>query len=223
MIRHLIFDLDGTLVDSCTICVDILATMLSERGSQQQIDPIGARPWMSVGGQAMVAALLGADCRDPAEEIAEFRKRYRGTDTPRSSLFDGVADGLVRLHKAGFTLSICSNKPQFLCEKVLSDTGLDHVFKVVVGTRDGLDPKPAPDLVDATLASLGASPAECLFIGDSELDHHVAEAAGIPFAFMTYGYAKPGWAPNDAATVSYDSFPVLVRAIIDRLAAADAA
>jgi phosphoglycolate phosphatase len=64
--QYLIFDLDGTLVDSCALCVEILRGMLSDRGSGHEIDPHLARPYMSRGGQAMVAALLGTIWRSSA-------------------------------------------------------------------------------------------------------------------------------------------------------------
>ena len=208
----LIFDLDGTLIDSCAICVDILSEMLIERGATQRIDPIAARPWMSHGGLRMIAALLGPDCGEPAEELAEFRRRYAVRETRRDTLFAHVEHGLARLHGAGHTLAICSNKPQNLVDKVLADTGLAALFSAVVGGRAKLKPKPAPDLLDAVLADLGVGPAQCLFIGDSELDHAVAEAAGMPFLFLTHGYADPAYRPDPA--FSYDCFGVLTDAVL---------
>lgn len=216
-IRHLVFDLDGTLVDSCGICVAILSDMLAERGSDHRIDPQGARAFMSAGGAQMVAALLGPDCRDPAQELADFRERYARTPTPLSALFPGVAEGLRALHAQGMILSICSNKPQNLCEKVLEDTGLADIFTVVVGGQAGLRPKPAPDLLTHTLGMLGASAQECLYIGDSELDHAVAEQAAIPFMFLTYGYADPDWQPSACSV--FDCFTSLTGSIADRVEA----
>lgn len=217
-IRHLIFDLDGTLVDSCGICVAILSDMLAERGSDHCIDPQGARAFMSAGGAQMVAALMGPECRDPVQELGDFRERYARTPTPVSALFPGVVEGLRALHAQGMILSICSNKPQNLCEKVLADTGLSDIFTVVVGGQAGLRPKPAPDLLRHTLNVLGASAQECLYIGDSELDHAVAEHAGIPFMFLTYGYADPDWKPSECSV--FDCFPSLTGAIVDQMQAA---
>lgn len=221
MIRQLIFDLDGTLVDSCTVCVEILGAMLQDRGSDQRIDPASARPWMSVGGPAMVAALLGPACLDPKRDIEEFRARYRETRTPPAALFAGVAEGLAHFLDAGFTLSICSNKPQDLCEQVLSQTGIDGLFKTVVGLRPQLRAKPELDLLHEALGALRSSPAECLFIGDSEIDHHVADRAGIPFVFMSYGYAVPEYEPEES--VSYDCFLAMSDSILRRALAARAA
>lgn len=212
-LHDLIFDLDGTLVDSCGICVDILSQMLVERGSDHCIDPLGARPYMSHGGQRMVSALLGPACGDPAAELADFRARYAERPTDPASLFEGVVESLTLLADAGHRMAICSNKPQNLCDKVLADTGLAALFPVVVGGGPTLRAKPHPDLLDETLRQLGSDPADCLFIGDSELDHQVAQARGIPFLFLTYGYADPAYQPDPAA--SHDHFTGLTGAVLD--------
>lgn len=207
-----IFDLDGTLVDSCAICVEILSDMLAERGSTHAIDPIGARPWMSVGGQRMVAALLGPACGDPEAEIAEFRRRYAEKQTRRDTLFPHVASGLAQLAEAGHPLAICSNKPQNLVEKVLADTALAPLFKSVVGARAGLAAKPAPDLVVAVLGELGRDAADCIFVGDSEIDDAAARGLGMPFLFVTYGYAADHYMPLPER--SYDCFGALTEDLV---------
>lgn len=211
MTRAIVFDLDGTLVDSCGICVAILDGMLADRGVRDRIDPHFARPLMSFGGEKMVATLLGGHCGDPADELTEFRARYSTLATPQSSLFGGVAEGIAVLRDLGFVLAICSNKPQHLCDKVLADTGLAGHFSVVVGATPALRPKPVSDLLDKTLADLGISAGECVFVGDSELDHAVAVQAGMPFHFLTHGYAEAGWIPDDG--VIHDHFDQLVAAL----------
>ncbi|WP_196221716.1 HAD family hydrolase [Sphingobium sp. CAP-1] len=142
LIRYVIFDLDGTLVDSCGICVSILSAMIADRGSDHAIDPVGARQYMSQGGRDMVAALLGPACVDPDADLLDFRARYARHVTPADSLFPGVAECLKRLHDMGLKLAICSNKPQMLCDKVLADTGLAPYFRVVVGGRPACCPSP---------------------------------------------------------------------------------
>jgi phosphoglycolate phosphatase len=221
MIRQLIFDLDGTLVDSCGICVRILDSMLDDRGSDYRIDPVFARPFMSLGGTTMVAALLGSACGDPQVEIEEFRARYRTIVTPPQALFDGVAEGLTRFRDDGFVLSICSNKPQELCEQVLADTGIAPLFEAVVGLRMGVRAKPEPDLLVETLGRLRASAKECLFIGDSAVDHQVADEAGIPFVFMSYGYADADFRHHDGE--SFDCFHAMSRTVAARIASVRAA
>jgi phosphoglycolate phosphatase len=176
------------------------------------IDASEARQYMSRGGLDMVTGLLAETCVDPAADLADFRARYGRRQTPPDTVFPDVAEGLARMRDAGLILSICSNKPQKLCENVLRDTGLADFFTVVVGVRAGLRAKPAPDLLDAVLADLSAAPDECLFVGDSELDHDIAQRAMIPFQFLSYGYAAAGWTPE--AGVTFDCFRSLTDAIV---------
>jgi phosphoglycolate phosphatase len=214
LIRYVTFDLDGTLVDSCGVCVSILSTMIAERGVDHVIDPVGARQHMSRGGRDMVSALLGPACVDPDVDLMDFRARYTSHSTPVDSLYPGVAECLAQLHAMGLELAICSNKPQNLCEQVLTDTGLAQYFRVVVGGRPGVPAKPAPDLLTIVSEELGCAPSECVYVGDSDLDHDVAQAAGMAFCFVTYGYAEPLWAPQVGD--SFDCFPSLTSAIVAR-------
>jgi phosphoglycolate phosphatase len=211
--RHIIFDLDGTLVDSSAICTDILNAMLRERGSQRVISPLDAKPYLSRGGLYLVTNVLGEECGNPDEELLEFRRRYAESPTPANSMYEGVYEGLHELADLGFKLAICSNKPQFLCDKVVSELGLARIFSVVVGTSQGRRPKPDPHLVQVTLAELGATAAECLYVGDSELDALLAAVTEIPFLFVTYGYCEEVWEVAGAA--QFDRFRDVVVAALE--------
>jgi phosphoglycolate phosphatase len=220
MTQAIIFDLDGTLVDSCGICIGILEGMNADRGFTNRIDHDHARVFMSRGGETMVAALLGEASRDPADDLLEFRARYAETTTSTDALFEGVAEGLRELHKRGFELAICSNKPQLLCDKVIADTGIAPYFCAVVGGRAELKPKPAPDLLDSTLDLLQRPPHHCVYVGDSELDHLVAASAGMDFYYLTYGYAEPGWEPDGCHV--FDHFSLLSNTLAQLRASAGA-
>jgi phosphoglycolate phosphatase len=210
--QTIVFDLDGTLVDSAFVCVDILNGMLADRGSVRKIHPAHAKPYFSLGGPRMVKALLAEECGDPDVEIVEFRSRYADLPTPTASLFAGVRDGLHALSAAGHRLAICSNKPQPLCDKVLTDLHLAQLFEVIVGARAGYRPKPATDLLDLALLSLRVPADAALYVGDSEIDHELAGAAGIPFHFVTYGYVDPAW--TGQPDMRHDRFADVVTAIL---------
>jgi phosphoglycolate phosphatase len=213
MIENVIFDLDGTLVDSVAISVEILNEMLAERGSARMLVAADASPHVSLGGASMVAALLAEDCGSPDAEILEFRRRYADRPTPDNSLFAGVRDGLTALRALGLRLAICSNKPQNLCEKVLTDLGLRPLFDVIVGGAVGRRPKPEPDLMHVTLAQIGARPESCVFVGDSELDYAASVACGVPFKLVNYGYAGAHHVFDGVSR--FDHFSDAVGAIID--------
>ena len=133
--------------------------------------------------------------------------------TPAECLFPGVSDGLRALLRLGIRVAICSNKPQSLCDKIVADLALTSYCPIVVGSLAGVPLKPAADLAQLALAQLGAAPGECLFVGDSEVDRQTAVNAGIPFLFVTYGYAEPG-ATIDALA-RFDRFDELVRFVSD--------
>ena len=207
----IIFDLDGTLVDSALLCAAIVNEMLRERGSKRRLTVDNVKPYMSRGGTHLVSGLLASECGDPAAEIALFRKRYAELPTPENSLFQGVRTGLSRIRSLGFKLAICSNKPQNLCEKVLSDLDLLASFDVVVGGGPDRKPKPHPQLMEMTLDALGANAKRALFVGDSEQDEGIAKAAGVDFCVVSYGYPEPEWQPDDV--LEFHRFKDLVSAL----------
>ncbi len=189
-LRRILFDLDGTLVDSVRITCGIIDAMLAQRGAARRADPAMARAMDAVGGAAMIAAVMGPDCRDPDADLAEFRARHAVAPTPPDLAFAGVAAALARLDAAGVAMAICSNKPQHLCEKILADLGLARHFAAIVGARPGLPRKPAPDGARLALAALGGG-GGALYVGDSAVDAATAANAGLPLALVAWGYGLP--------------------------------
>jgi len=213
---HAIFDLDGTLVDSMAVCTDIMNAMLVDRGSTLLLTPDVARPHISIGGSNMIASCLGEFCEDPHAGIAEFRARYIDMPTPETSIFAGVREGLQRLSDSGYSMSICSNKPQNLCEKILAELRLEQFFGTVVGGRPGIPAKPSPDLLDLTLRLSGHSAEDSCFVGDSEPDHLAARALGIPFILVSYGYGELEGPCDDVARCgSFWSVPDNIDSILN--------
>jgi phosphoglycolate phosphatase len=198
-----VFDLDGTLVDSVLICTDIVNAMLVDRQSDHRVSSADTRAYVSLGGARMMSGLLGRSCGDPEVEIGEFRSRYAARPTPEASLFPGVRRGLAELRDQRIRLTICSAKPQNLCEKVLADLGLADLFSAVVGSRQGAPCKPDPAHLDEVLARVGGCRTRACFIGDSEVDFDLAQRAGVPFILMTYGYASDVSDLSDAHTADH--------------------
>ncbi|HSJ78787.1 MAG TPA: HAD family hydrolase, partial [Erythrobacter sp.] len=92
------------------------------------------------------------------------------------------------LDAAGVGLAICSNKPQFLCEKILGDLALARHFRAIIGSALDRARKPAPDCAVLALAALGGSSADTLYCGDSAIDVATARAVGLPIALVAWGY-----------------------------------
>lgn len=210
----ILFDLDGTLVDSAATIGAVLNGMREERGLPPL--PISQyRAWVSLGAEQLIANSQQPDAalRDAAPPsdpdcdksghagvpamLAEFRRRYGQLPTPVSAVFAGAFDALEALAARGLRLGVCSNKPVALCIKVLADTGLQRYFGCVVGGGSTPHPKPHREPVDHALSLLQASANGAVLVGDSTVDQRAAAAAGIPFIFYTGGY-NDGVAPGSA-------------------------
>lgn len=187
-IRNIIFDLDGTLIDSARLTGAIIDEMLAARGAATPADRALIQRMDAVGGEAMIAAVLGTHSTDPAGEIAEFRAIHQTITVPADLPFAGVREALEMLDEAGIGLAICSNKPQFLCEKILADLGLTRHFRAIVGSAPDRPRKPAPDAARLALAGLGGTPGDTLYCGDSAIDLATARAAGLRAVLVAWGY-----------------------------------
>ena len=209
-----IFDLDGTLVDTAPLCAAIINEMLCERGSSKVVDESSARAFLTNGGAQLISGLLGSDGGQIGADLARFRTLYSARRTPSDSLYPGVGKGLRALTERGVQLAICSNKPQSLCDSIVSDLALSDHCPIVVGSLAGVPLKPAPDLALIALAKLGAASEDCLYVGDSEVDRQTAASVGIPFLFVTYGYAEPGAPIN--ALARFDHFDQVVHFVLQR-------
>lgn len=186
--QHIIFDLDGTLIDSARLTGAIIDRMLDERGIGARADRALIRQMDAVGGEAMIAAVMGEYSANPAAEIEEFRALHRDIAVPQDLPFPGVRAALAALETSGIGLAICSNKPQFLCEKILAALGLAEHFAVIVGSAPGRARKPAPDAALLALEGVGGTVTNTLYFGDSAIDVATARAAGLPVALAAWGY-----------------------------------
>jgi phosphoglycolate phosphatase len=217
--RHVVFDLDGTLVDSVHVCARIVDEMRAARGVTQPAPLEEVRRYNAVGGATMVAALLGAASSDRDAEIREFRARYAELPTPSESLFPGAREALERLRDAGYLLSVCSNKPQALCDKVLRELDLARYFSAVVGRTPDRPSKPDPAHLGDALARAaqrgGALPAPCVYVGDSEVDVELSRRAGVPLILVAHGYGDFDAVPTGAVLARrFDEVPECVEHLL---------
>lgn len=187
-LRNIIFDLDGTLIDSARLTGLIIDQMLADRGVADLADRRIIRAMDAIGGEAMIAAVMGAHSRNPAADLEEFRTRYRRIGIPGDLAFPGVIEGLNAIRRSGGMLAICSNKPQYLCEKILLDLGIYHHFVAIFGSDPARARKPAPDAALLALAAIGGKHGGTLYCGDSHVDVLTARAAGLPVVLVEWGY-----------------------------------
>lgn len=209
-----VFDLDGTLIDSAPLITDLINAMLADRGAGRRVTIAETRPHVVAGGRRAVAALLGDHAGDPDLAMAEFRERYAATPTPAGSLYPGAGRALAALAGAGFGLAVWSNKAQELCDKVIAELGLRPLFGAVVGTGPATPLKPDPRGLDLALAGAGGGRAACCYVGDSEVDYEVARLAAVPMVMMTHGYGdyRRAW-PGAALAASFGQLPAIVHVL----------
>jgi phosphoglycolate phosphatase len=183
-----LFDLDGTLLDSAPDFVATIGTLRSRQG-QPPMSEARLRPYVSGGTRAMLeAAFPELDAAARATLVQPFLDIYRGELGRHGRPFDGVEDLLTGIEDAGSRWGIVTNKPYALARALLPLLDWDHRCTVLVG-GDSLPvckPDPRPLLHAAKAQSL--APAECAYVGDDERDIVAARAAGMTALVALWGY-----------------------------------
>lgn len=213
--RAVIFDLDGTLIDSAPAITVIANRMLADL-SLAPLTVAEARGYIGNGIGAFVhQALEARDSGDAERALTRFRLHYDADDGSGNRPYPGVEAALDALCDAGFALGICTNKPDVPTRIVLETLGWTARFGAVVGgdTLAVRKPDPAPLLHCAGL--LGVAIGACLYTGDSEVDARTAHAVPVPFLLHTEGYRKaPVEALRPAASFDhFEALPSLVAAL----------
>ena len=210
----LVFDLDGTLVDSAPDLHAALNQMLRERGRPALPLPQVKR-MIGDGVPALVARALAASGADPADAagaLPRFLELYEANATRLSRPYPKVLETLTSLRQRGYRTSICTNKPQRATIAVVEGLGLGELFDGIAGGDRFLVKKPDPGHLLGLIGELGGRTEASAMIGDSENDAAVARAAGVPLVLMRYGYARVDPA-SLAADALLDHFSELPRAL----------
>lgn len=210
---NLVFDLDGTLVDSAPQIHAAANKAFQVRGLPE-FSQATVRGFIGNGVGVLVSRLMGHQGldEDPALHavlVASFVTIYEQA-FDLTSLYPGVSTALFDLANAGHRLAICTNKPLGPTRAVLRHFGLTDRFPVVIGGDSLPQRKPDPAPLLAALAALG--PGKALFIGDSEVDAATAKAAGVPLALHTEGYRTVA-ADKLGAKLVFDDHAALPRLI----------
>ena len=197
--RTIVFDLDGTLADTSADLVAGANACLTALGHRAALDPASDRATAYEGGRSMLRLGLcraGLDAEAAAARAdslyPRFLSHYETVLDRETRLFPGVVDALEALAGAGCTLSICTNKPAALAERLVARLGLDGRMAALVGagTLDQRKPHPAP--YHAAVARAGGDAARSLLVGDSRTDRETARAASVPCVLLPSGAAGPG-------------------------------
>ena len=193
-LRSVLFDLDGTLIDSAPDLHAALNRLLAERGLRTATLPAVQR-MIGDGVRKLVErgfAAAGPPLDRPALDAAEqrFVEIYMTAPAELTRSYDGVVDTLETLAGRGLTLGICTNKPEAATQAILRQLGLARLFRGVSGGDSAPVRKPDPGHVRDALRRMAADPATTLMVGDNEHDVHAGQAAGLRTVAVTYGYAR---------------------------------
>ncbi|MGH1356490.1 MAG: phosphoglycolate phosphatase [Thalassovita sp.] len=184
-----VFDLDGTLIDSAPDIRAAANKMLAEEG-QEPLDLPTIISFIGNGLPKLVERVMdhaGLDSARHAKLTEITLAHYNAATTELTRPYAGVIEALGALKKAGHTLALCTNKPEAPARAILHELGMAHFFNGVVGgdTLDVKKPDPKP-----LLHILRHFDGAAIYVGDSEVDAETAERAGIRFALFTEGYRK---------------------------------
>lgn len=208
---RIVFDLDGTLIDSAPDIQGIANDLLVAEGRE----PIDLKTTHAFIGNGMgvfvkkMRDLRGID-DDRQERLVEaFTEKYYTAFT-RTTLYPGVRDALTELSQ-DHVLGICTNKVIGPCHAVLKHLSIDGFFSTVWGGDSLPTRKPDPAMLYAAFDALGSGPQ--IYVGDSEVDAETARRAAVPFFLFTQGYRKTAidQIPHDVAFDTYDGFLDLIR------------
>lgn len=188
-----VFDLDGTLVDTVPDIAAALDIALARFGSSAT-SPNEAAAMMGDGlsaffWRAIVAKRLNLAAKQAAEAQQQFLAAYKKTPAERSEIYPGIPKLLDDLHREGVNMAVCTNKIEPIALTILDQLNLRRYFGAIVGSSEDRPKKPDPSPLLEAIAGAGGNRARAVMIGDSGADSGAAIAAGIPAILVSYGYS----------------------------------
>lgn len=192
----IVFDLDGTLVDTAPDLLRVLSEILAAEGIPAP-DAERARLMVGQGARALIdRAARAAGVIYPDARLSELTEAFVETyalDIARESRpFPGVEATLDALSEAGAVACVCTNKRTGLSKLLLSELGLESRFAAIIGADAVADRKPHPSHLLTTIAEAGGAPTRAVMVGDSAADIGAARAAGVPSIAVRFGYCEEG-------------------------------
>ncbi len=185
----LIFDLDGTLIDSR---LDLVHATNNTRG-HMGLDPISPKliySYVGDGAPALVKRALGPEATELEVDnaLAFFLEYYRHHALDYTTLYPGIFDSLHRLHQSGATLAILTNKPVRISERIVEGLGIAPLFLKVYGGNSFEFKKPNPIGIETLRGEANVSAEDTWMVGDSHVDIRTARNAGVRSCGVTWGF-----------------------------------
>ena len=214
MYKAVIFDLDGTLLNSLGDILFHLNRTLAHFGLPQ-VEYGQAKSYIGNGARELVRRAIGGQNVDKLDEILTYYKgEYANSDNSRASLYEGEEDALKRLKSAGIKLAVLTNKPHAAALKANDVFFKDFNLDCVLGQKDGAKLKPSPEPVEEILKILQVDAKDCLLVGDGETDVLTAQNCGLACASVLWGYRTEEELRAAGATLFVSSFKTLEKIIL---------
>jgi HAD superfamily hydrolase (TIGR01509 family) len=218
-IRGIIFDLDGTLVDTNWHHVEAWRRTFAAAGYEVTKDRIAAE--VGKGGDQLVPTLIGedADKRDGDAIRKRHNQEFRAiAGREKFAVFPGAVELIEELRRRGLKTALATSSPDDLLKETLKNAGVDFTSLVDVDTTadDADASKPAPDIVQAAVDKLGLPPGECVMIGDTPFDVVAAKRAGVACWGVTCGGCHPAAVLTEAGAAEVWTDPAAILANLNR-------
>ncbi len=190
----IIWDLDGTLIDSAPDLAQALNTLLHRHG-QATLRENQVRTMIGNGVTKLVErgfAAAGEHLKNEQlqESVAQFLRFYTAAATDRTRMYPGVRDTLQFFTDAGVQQGVCTNKPEAISKRILVDLSIADYFNIVVGGDTVAEKKPDPLPLQTCVTALKTKPGNSMLIGDSAVDVETAKALHMPVGIVTHGYSR---------------------------------
>ena len=198
MKKVIIFDLDGTLIDTLEDLKNSVNYALNCKNYPSRSKE-HVRRSIGNGVSKLVERCLPINHtkEEHQEALKLFTEHYQVHAFDKTEPYDGVFELLTKLKNDGYLLAVATNKIQDVAQNLIN-LFYPHLFDLVVGDREGMKKKPEPDMVDFIKDYFKVSKEDCLYIGDTEVDRLTAQNAKVDYLIETYGYrTKEEWLSID--------------------------
>lgn len=215
-LRAVLFDMDGTLLDTAPDFIAICQAMLADRELPPIADKL-IRDQISGGAKAMVAATFAMSPEAPEFEALrlEFLERYQVGCAIHSHLFDGMAELLADIEKANLIWGVVTNKPVRFAEPIMRQLKLAERSALLICPDHVTRSKPDPEPLILACRMLDLDPASVLFVGDDLRDIESGRDAGTRTAAVRYGYIHPHDNPDHWGADVVVDHPLELRKVLD--------